>query len=43
MLGFNQSDDDKGYKSQSRKLITFFKKSRNNWKAKYQDLKYKLP
>jgi len=42
MLGFNKGTDDKEYKSPSRKLITFFKKSRNNWKAKYQDLKYKM-
>ena len=42
MLGFNQGADDKEYKSPSRKLITFFKKSRNNWKAKYQELKYKM-
>lgn len=41
MLDFNQGAGDKEYKSPSRKLITFFEKSRNNWKAKYQDLKYK--
>jgi chaperonin cofactor prefoldin len=42
MLGFNQGTDDKEYKSLSRKLITFSKKSRDNWKTKYQDLKYKM-
>ena len=42
MLGFNQSSEDKKYKSPSRKLVKFFEKSRDNWKAKYQDLKYKM-
>ncbi len=42
MLGYNQSSDDKKYKSPSRKLIKFFEKSRDNWKAKYQELKYKM-
>ena len=44
MLGFNQGagDNNKDYKSPSRKLITFFRKSRDNWKAKYQDLKYQM-
>ena len=42
MLGFNQSSDDKKYKSPSRKLVKFFEKSRDNWKAKYQELKYKM-
>ncbi|MBT8341911.1 MAG: hypothetical protein KJP07_18050 [Desulfatitalea sp.] len=42
MLGFNQGCDDKEHKSPSRKLIKFFEKSRDNWKAKYQDLKYKM-
>lgn len=42
MLGFNQGSDDKEYKSPSRKLVKFFKNSRDNWKTKYQDLKYKM-
>ena len=42
MLGFNQNSDDKKYKSPSRKLVKFFEKSRDNWKAKYQELKYKM-
>ena len=42
MLGFNQGSDDKEYKSPSRKLVKFFKNSRDNWKSKYQDLKYKM-
>ena len=42
MLGFSQSSDDKEYKSPSRKLVKFFEKSRDNWKAKYQELKYKM-
>ena len=42
MLGFNRGNDGKEYKSPSRKLIKFFEKSRDNWKAKYQDLKYKV-
>ena len=42
MLGFNHGTEDKEYKSPSRKLIKFFQKSRDNWKSKYQDLKYKM-
>ena len=42
MLVFNRGSDDKGYKSPPRKLVEFFKKSRDNWKRKYQDLKYKM-
>ena len=42
MLGSNQSSDDKEYKSPSRKLVKFFEKSRDNWKAKYRQLKYKM-
>ncbi len=42
MLDSNQSSDDKKYKSPLRKLVKFFEKSRNNWKAKYQELKYKM-
>ena len=42
MLGSNQSSDDKEYKSPSRKLVKFFEKSRDNWKAKYRELKYKI-
>jgi len=42
MLGSNQSSDDKEYKSPSRKLVKFFEKSRDNWKAKYRELKYKM-
>jgi uncharacterized protein YlxW (UPF0749 family) len=38
----NQSSDDKKYKSPARKLVKFFEKSRNNWRAKYQELKYKM-
>jgi polyhydroxyalkanoate synthesis regulator phasin len=30
------------YKSPTYKLIRFFKKSRDNWKRKYQDAKYQL-
>jgi uncharacterized protein YlxW (UPF0749 family) len=29
------------YKSPARKLIPFFKNSRDKWKAKYQEVKYK--
>ncbi len=42
MLDSNQSCDDKKYKSPARKLVKFFEKSRNNWRAKYQELKYKM-
>jgi len=42
MLDSNQSSDDKKYKSPARKLVKFFEKSRNNWRAKYQELKYKM-
>ena len=42
MLDSNQSSDDKKYKSPLRKLVKFFEKSRNNWRAKYQELKYKM-
>jgi uncharacterized protein YlxW (UPF0749 family) len=30
------------YKSPAYKLIKFFKESRDKWKTKYQDTKYKL-
>jgi uncharacterized protein YlxW (UPF0749 family) len=42
MLGFGTSPDDKKYRSPSRKLVKFFERSRDNWKAKYQELKYKI-
>lgn len=42
MLGLKHGSDDKKYKSPSRKLIKFFEKSRDNWKGKYQELKYKM-
>ena len=42
MLDSNHGSDDKKYKSPARKLVKFFEKSRNNWKAKYQELKYKM-
>jgi uncharacterized protein YlxW (UPF0749 family) len=42
MLGFNRCSDEKEYKSPSRKLIKFFERSRDNWKAKYLELKYKM-
>ena len=42
MLGIKHSSGDKKYKSPSRKLIKFFEKSRDNWKGKYQELKYKM-
>ncbi len=42
MLDSTQSSDDKKYKSPLRKLVKFFEKSRNNWRAKYQELKYKM-
>ena len=42
MLGFTRDSDDKDYKSPPRKLVEFFKKSRDNWKSKYLDLKYKM-
>lgn len=42
MLGFNQRSEDKEYKSPPRKLLKFFEKSRDNWKAKYHELKYKI-
>lgn len=29
------------YKSPARKLVPFFKNSRDKWKAKYQEVKYK--
>ena len=41
MLDSNRSTVEKEYKSPSRKLIKFFEKSRDKWKAKYLDLKYK--
>ncbi len=42
MLGSGKNTDDKNYKSPSRKLVKFFERSRDNWKAKYQELKYKM-
>ena len=42
MLGFGKNTDDKNYKSPSRKLVKFFERSRDNWKAKYQEQKYKM-
>ena len=30
-----------GYKSPARKLVSFFKSSRDSWKEKFQDLKIK--
>lgn len=42
MLSFNKSRNDKQYKSPSRKLIKFFEKSRDNWKAKYKEVKYQI-
>ncbi|WP_373499079.1 hypothetical protein [Desulfococcus sp.] len=43
MLDENRnSDDDDGYKSPLRKLVKFFEKSRDNWKTKCQEAKYKV-
>ncbi len=33
---------NQGYKSPLRKLVPFFKKSRDQWKAKFQESKVKL-
>ena len=34
--------EEKEYKSPVRKLVKFFKNSRDNWKGKYQELKKKF-
>lgn len=38
----NEENDTKNYKSPKRKLLHFFEKSRDKWKTKYKDLKYKF-
>ena len=42
MLDGNRKPDDKAYKSPMRKLVNFFEHSRNNWKSKCQEAKYKV-
>jgi uncharacterized protein YlxW (UPF0749 family) len=42
MLAGNKESDDRDYKSPMRKLVKFFEKSRDNWKAKCQEAKYKV-
>ncbi len=40
---YNEQDiDDKPYKSPTKKLLKFFERSRNGWKAKCQEAKYKV-
>jgi hypothetical protein len=42
MLNGTQKNNDKIYKSPIKKLVTFFERSRDKWKAKYLDAKYKI-
>ena len=42
MLDGNRKPDDKDYKSPMRKLVKFFEKSRDSWKTKCQEAKYKV-
>ena len=42
MLDGNRKLDDSGYKSPMRKLVKFFENSRDGWKAKCQEAKYKV-
>ena len=42
MLGGNRKPDDSGYKSPIRKLVKFFENSRDSWKSKCQEAKYKV-
>lgn len=42
MLDDNANNGEKVYKSPTRKLVKFFERSRNKWKEKHQDLKYKV-
>ena len=42
MLGENRKPDDSGYKSPMRKLAKFFENSRDNWKSKCKEAKYKV-
>ncbi len=42
MLDENRKTDAKRYKSPMRKLVKFFEHSRDNWKSKYQEAKYKV-
>jgi len=38
----NNKSDDKAYKSPMRKLVKFFEHSRDGWKTKCQEAKYKV-
>jgi len=42
MLDGNRKPDDSGYKSPVRKLVKFFENSRDSWKAKCQEAKYRV-
>ncbi len=42
MLDDTKKNNDKIYKSPIKKLVTFFERSRDKWKAKYLDAKYKI-
>lgn len=41
MLDRNGNSNTRKYKSPGRKLVKFFENSRNQWKAKCQEAKYK--
>lgn len=40
--GKNNEIDTNGFKSPARKLIVFFRRSRDKWKLKCQEAKYKI-
>jgi peptidoglycan hydrolase CwlO-like protein len=42
MLGKSRNSNSDSYKSPARKLVPFFEKSRNKWKAKCQEAKYQV-
>ncbi|SKA28975.1 hypothetical protein SAMN02745446_03810, partial [Desulfococcus multivorans DSM 2059] len=42
MLDGKGKPDDSGYKSPIRKLAKFFENSRDSWKSKCQEAKYKV-
>ena len=42
MLDGNRKPDGDGYKSPMRKLVKFFENSRDSWKTKCQEAKYKV-
>lgn len=42
MLDENNKPVDEGYKSPIKKLVKFFENSRDGWKTKCQEAKYKI-